>query len=60
MFHEMPLKPCFMKCSERKISQCILPFRKLKISFTEMFHESLKKQLNWNLMLRYIVKLTLN
>ena len=25
-----------------------------------MFHESLKKQFNWNLMLRYTVKLTLN
>ena len=27
MFHEMPLKLYLMKCSERKISQCILPFR---------------------------------
>ena len=27
MFHEMPLKLCFMKCSERKISQCILTLR---------------------------------
>ena len=26
-------------------------FWKLKISFTEMFHKSLKKQFNWNLML---------
>ena len=25
MFHEMPLKLYFMKCSERKLSQCILP-----------------------------------
>ena len=25
-----------------------------------MFHESLEKQFNWNLMLRYTVKLTLN
>ena len=25
-----------------------------------MFHESLKKQFNWNIMLRYTVKLTLN
>ena len=25
MFHEMTLKLYFMKCSERKISQCILP-----------------------------------
>ena len=31
-----------------------------KISFTEMFHESLEKQFNWNLMLRYAVKLMLN
>ena len=38
----------------------IFSFWKLKISFTEMFHESLKKQFNWNLMLRYTVKLTLN
>ena len=28
MFYEMPLKLYFMKCSERKISQCILPFIK--------------------------------
>ena len=27
MFHEMTLKLYFMKYSERKISQCILPFR---------------------------------
>ena len=26
VFHEMTLKLYFMKCSERKISQCILPF----------------------------------
>ena len=38
----------------------IFSFWKLKISFTEMFHESLKKQFNWNLMLRYTVKLALN
>ena len=25
MFHEMTLKLFFTKCSERKISQCILP-----------------------------------
>ena len=25
---------------------------RLKVSFTEMFHGSLKKQFNWNLMLR--------
>ena len=35
-------------------------FLKLKISFTKMFDESLKKQFSWNLMLRYTVKLTLN
>ena len=40
MFHEMPVKLNFMKCSERKVSQCILS---LKIYFSEMFHESLKK-----------------
>ena len=28
VFHEMTLKLYFMKCPERKISQCILPFRK--------------------------------
>ena len=27
MFHEMTLKLCFMKCLERKISQCILPLK---------------------------------
>ena len=27
MFHKMTLKLYFMKCSERKISQCILPLR---------------------------------
>ena len=31
MVHEMPLKLYFMKCSERKISQCILPFRKISL-----------------------------
>ena len=33
---------------------------KLKISFTEMFHENLKKQFNKNLMLRYTVKSTIS
>ena len=27
-------------------------------SFTEMFHESLKKQFSWNLILRHTVELT--
>ena len=27
VFHEMTLKLYFMKCLERKISQCILPLR---------------------------------
>ena len=27
MFHEMTLKLYFMKCLERKISQCILPLK---------------------------------
>ena len=36
----------------------IISFWKPKISFTEMFHESLEKQFSWNLMLRYIMKLT--
>ena len=29
-FHEMTLKLYFMKCPERKISQCILPFRNIE------------------------------
>ena len=29
MFHEMTLKLYFMKCSERKILQCILPLKNL-------------------------------
>ena len=31
-----------------------------KVSFTEMFHESIEKHFNWNLILRYTVKSTLN
>ena len=27
MFHEMPLKLYFMKCPERKVSQCIVAFK---------------------------------
>ena len=27
MFHEMPLKLYFMKCSDKKVSQCILACR---------------------------------
>ena len=30
MFHEMTLKLYFVKCFERKISQCILPFSSIK------------------------------
>ena len=45
----------------RSISQNeVFSFWKPKISFAEVFHESLKNQFNWNLMLRYTVKLTLN
>ena len=29
MFHEMTLKLYFMKCLERNISQCILPFKRI-------------------------------
>ena len=31
IFHEMTLKLYFMKCPERKISQCILPFMKFDL-----------------------------
>ena len=34
MFHEMTLKLYFMKCLERKISQCILPLTVSKTSWT--------------------------
>ena len=37
----------------------IFSFWKPKISFTEMFNESIENQFNWNLMLRYAVKSTL-
>ena len=37
----------------------IFSFWKPKISSTEMFHESIEKQFNWDLMLRYTVKSTL-
>ena len=35
-------------------------FWKLKIYFTLMFHESLRKQFGWDLMLRYMVKINVN
>ena len=38
----------------------IFSFWKLKICFNEIFYESWKKQFNWNLILRYTLKLTLN
>ena len=40
MVHEMPRKLYFMKCSERKISQCILPLK--------IFFKSKKKDLSIN------------
>ena len=51
VFHEMTLKLYFMKCLERKISQCILPFRNIDISnFADhitpyAYNESLEKVL---------------
>ena len=42
MFHEMTLKLYFMRCSERKISQCILPLRNEN---TKNEHAETKK--NW-------------
>ena len=48
MFHKMTLKLHFMKYSERKISQCILPFSKLvlywKWTFLFTFLESLRSE----------------
>ena len=41
MFHEMTLKLYFMKCLERKISQCILP---LRISKMNVFAAAFEKQ----------------
>ena len=32
----------------------------LSFSFIEMFHESFEKQFDWNLLLRYTMKSTLN
>ena len=40
MVHEMPRKLYFMKCSERQISQCILPLN--------IFFKSKKKDLSIN------------
>ena len=35
MFHEMSLKLYFMKCLERKISQCIHPLTQLNVKIGE-------------------------
>ena len=46
MFHEMTLKLYFMKCLERKISQCILPFKKTNFKEhlqTTAFRRALQK-----------------
>ena len=43
MFHEMPLKLYFMKCSERKISQYILPLRNSDKSLLSPEQNKLKK-----------------
>ena len=45
MFDEMTLKLYFMKCSERKIPQCILPFRnsRLYIFYFSYFDIMLKR-----------------
>ena len=49
-----------MKTTELMTHEAVsISFQKLKISFTEMFHEILKNP-NWSLMLRQTVKLTLN
>ena len=37
IFHEMTLKLYFMKCLERNISQCILPFKDIRISNMNKF-----------------------
>ena len=38
VFHEMTLKLYFMKCLERKISQCILPFTPSEIKWWMFLH----------------------
>ena len=40
----------FANFTWKHLSWSLFSFWKLKISFTEMFHESVKKQFNWNLM----------
>ena len=47
MFHEIILKLYFMKCLERKISQCILPFRNFT-KFTGMRPATLLKKKHWH------------
>ena len=42
----MPLKLCFIKYSERKISQCILPLRIAMLKLKQKLHKEFKKYRN--------------
>ena len=42
----MPLKLCFMKYFERKISQCILPLRIAMLKLKQKLHKEFKKYRN--------------
>ena len=44
VFHEMTLKLYFMKSSERKISQCILPFKDFTLQIIKSFFVKMKKR----------------
>ena len=45
MFHEMPLKLYFMKCSETKVSQCAFAF---KNAFNKCVHEIEEENLKFS------------
>ena len=49
MFHEIPLKLYFMKCSERKASQCILVIKArihCEVSFVSISQNAVSEAFN--------------
>ena len=48
MFHEMPLKLYFMKCSERKVSQYILPLKNEEHSQNERIYKTQATKISYD------------
>ena len=56
IFHEMTLKLYFMKCPDRKISQCILPLTNNRIKLLTIYLHMIKTVQIWDIFPKWRIK----